>query len=787
LVKAIDKKLLRDLWLMRSQVVTIALVVAAGIAGFVGSLSTYDSLRTSLASYYDTARFADIFSDLKRAPKSVEHLIAAIPGVADVETTINFDVTLDLPDATGPTIGRMIGLVNGAQPRLNKIFIRRGRMIESSRANEVIVSEGFALAHKLQPGDHIAALLNGKRETLAIVGIALSPEYVYAWGGGALPDPASFGVFWIDRTRLAGAFSMEGAFNRVAIRLASDASALSVIEALDRVLAPYGGLNAHGRDEQPSHRFLSQEIDQQKVMGTILPIPFFGVAMFLLNVVLSRIVSSQREQIAALKAVGYANRTIAAHYLKLVLLIAGIGIVIGLGVGFWFGHYMTSMYTRFFHFPRFLFHVELWIVLVAAGISLLVAIGGALHAVGQVVTLAPAQAMRPPTPLKYRKMLIERYGLAHWLSPGARMVVRTLERRPLRALVTIVGIASGVGVLISGTFWWDSVEYLIDVQFQAIQRADTELALVEPMSSYVRREVENMPGVRRVEVSRMVPVRLVAGHHWYRTAIQGIAQGAQLRRLLDSDLREVPLPSDGLVLTERLATRLGVRPGDKLRVESLEGKRHQRDVVVAGLVNELIGLSAYMNIAALNRFMGEGDLVSAISLALDRSAEGAFFTNVKKLPRIATAASKTTMLRNFNEVSAKNILFFTTMFTAFASVIAFGIVYNSARVSLAERAWELASLRVLGFTRREVSTFLLGELAIQTALAIPLGFPAGYFIAWGLVQLMPHETMSLPLIIQPRTYAYAALATLTAALISALVVQRRIDKLDLVAVLKTRE
>jgi putative ABC transport system permease protein len=775
-VKALDRKLLRDLWLMRSQALTISLVVAAGIAGFVGSLSTYDSLRMSLTSYYDTAHFADVFSDLKRAPKSVESVIASIPGVADAETNINFDVTLDLPGATTPTVGRMIGLVNGTQPRLNKIFLRRGRMIEPGRGNEVIMSEGFALAHKLQPGDRIAALLNGKRETLAIVGIALSPEYIYAWGVGALPDPASFGVFWIDRTRLAGAFNMEGAFNRVAIRLTMGASAPSIIEALDRILAPYGGLNAHGRDEQPSHRFLTQEIDQQKVMGTTLPLPFFAVAMFLLNVVLSRIVSSQREQIAALKAVGYANRAIAAHYLKLVLLITGVGIVIGMGVGFWFGHYMTSMYTRFFHFPRLLFHVDPWIILLAAGISLLAAIGGALTTVSFVVALAPAQAMRPPSPPKYRKMLIERYGLAHWLSPGARMVVRTMERRPLRVLVTVVGIASGVGVLISGTFWRDSVEHLVDVQFHAIQRADTELTLVEPMSSYVRREVERLPGVRSVEVSRMVPVKLVAGHHWYRTAIQGITEGAQLRRLLNARLRSVPLPRDGLILTERLATRLGVRPGDKVRVESLEGKRYQQDLFVAGLVNELIGLSAYMDIVAVNRFMGESDLVSALSVALDRSAESAFFADVKKLPRIATATSKTAMLRTFNEISAKNVLFFTTAFTGFASVIAFGIVYNSARVSLAERAWELASLRVLGFSRREVSTFLLGELAIQTALAIPLGLPFGYLIAWWL-----------PLIIQPRTYAYAALATLAAALISALVVRRRVDRLDLVSVLKTRE
>ena len=533
----LDKKLLRDLWRMRSQAFTIALVVAAGIAGFIGSLSTYDSMQWSRASYYDAARFADVFAELKRAPKAIERRIAEIPGVADVQSTVQFDVTLDIPGIAEPVVGRMIGLPEGGQPRLNRIFIRQGRMPEAGQAHEVVVSEGFASVRHLKPGATLAALINGKRETLKIVGIGLSPEYVFATRGGAFPDDRGFGVLWIDRVHLATAFNMEGAFNHVAVKLAPGASERVVIDALDRLLEPYGGLHAYGRSDQVSNKILTQEIGQQKVMGTTLPLPFFGVAIFLLNVVLSRIVSTQREQIAALKALGYGNAAIATHYLKFVLVITLLGIVIGVLVGAWFGHYMTRMYTDFFHFPHLAYRMQSWIPLLAGGISLLAAVAGALSTVHQVVVLAPAQAMHPPSPPRYRKMLLERLGLVHWLSPAARMVIRNMERHPLRVLVTIFGIAISVAVILSGTFWRDAVNYLIYVQFEAVQRADAEVVFNEPMAARVRHEIAHAPGVRETEVSRVVPVRLVSGHLSYRTAIQGIAQDARLRRLLDANLR----------------------------------------------------------------------------------------------------------------------------------------------------------------------------------------------------------------------------------------------------------
>lgn len=786
-MKALDHKLLRDLANMKGQAFTIALVVAAGIGAFISQITTYDSLDWSRQSYYETARFAHVFADVKRAPESVARQISEISGVADVETTVMFDVTLDLPDVAEPVIGRMIGLNDSGQPRLNQLSLRQGRMVEPDHGNEVVVSEAFAKARKLKPGDQLAAILNGKREQLAIVGIVLSPEYIYASRGGVLPDDRGFGVFWMNRKRLASAFDMEGAFNHVVLRMMPGASERAIIDALDRLLEPYGALGAHGRDEQLSNKMLSQEINQQKTMSTVFPTIFLGVAAFLLNVVLSRQIATQRGEIAALKAIGYTNAAIAAHYFKLVMLIVSLGIIMGIALGTWLGYQLTSMYTAFFHFPKLIYRVQPWIPFAAASISLIAALGGALNTMRNIMRLAPAEAMRPPAPTQFRRMLLERLGLEKFLSPQVRMIIRTLERRPLRTLLTAFGIACSVAIIVSGTFWHDAIDYLITVQFNQAEREDAQMVFTNPVNNRGLYAIAHFPGVLFAEGSRAVPVRLRAGHLTYLTAISGLPETAELRQTLDAKQHPITIPPDGVLLTDRLAQKLGLHPGDHVQVEVLEGKRIKKDVLVTGVVNDLLGLSVYMDRHALNRLLGEDDAISSAAVTLDRTQLQAFNAKTKATPKIATVSFKASALQSFEETSARNILVFTSIVTAFAAAIAVGVVYNSARIALAERSWELASLRVLGFTRREVSALLLGELGIELLLAIPFGLWLGYLLSLLLVGLIHNETISIPVIIAPRTYAYAALITLAAGIISALIVRHRVDRLDLVGVLKTRE
>ncbi|WP_220456445.1 ABC transporter permease [Rugamonas brunnea] len=787
MVRALDRKLLRDLAAMPGQAGTIALVVAAGVGAFVAQLSTYHSLVATRADYYQQARFADVFTDLKRAPTALLARVATLPGVAQADATVKFDVSIDLPDAREPLVGRMIGLDGAIQPQLNRLTLRSGRWPLPTEAGAVLVSEGFALARGLRPGSALTAVLNGHRQALQVVGVVLSPEYVFATLGGGLPDDRGFGVFWMERQQLASAFGMEGAFNHLNLKLAPGASAPATIDALDRLLTPYGGYGAIGRADQMSNRMLSQEIGQQRTMANVFPTIFLAVAAFLLHVVLSRQVAAQRPEIAALKAVGYADHVIALHFLKLACVIVLAGIVAGFALGAWLGHQMTGMYTEFFHFPALAFQIAPWIPIAAAVVSLVAGVGGTLTAVRAVVRLPPAEALRPPMPPRFGHGLFERSGLAQRLPPQARMIARTLQRNAVRSGITCIGVACSVAVILSGTFWRDSLDHLIDVQFHQAERGDVTLAFAEPAPGDVLAEVARLPGVLEAEPLRALPVRMRAGPRQYLGSVLGMPPDARLRRLLDAHQRPVPLPPEGILLGDRLASRLQVVAGDALAIEVLEGQRVQRTVPVAGIVNDMFGLTAYMDLAAMRRMLNEQDSVSAVVLNDRGGNPAALMAALKAMPRVATVSDKRAALATFERTSARNMLVFTSIITGFAVALTVGVVYNSARVSLAERAWELASLRVLGFTRAEVSGLLLGELAVQMAVAIPLGLWLGYLLSAALVHLMANETFALPLVIHARTYAYAAGATALAAVASALIVRLRVDRLDLIAVLKTRE
>lgn len=782
----LTRKLARDLWLVKGQVVTIALVVASGIAAFAASLSTYESLKRMQASYYESARFAHVFAAARRAPNAIAPKLLEIPGVAEAETTIVYDVLLDLPGVLEPMIGRIVALPEHGLPAMNRLTLMAGRWIDVPESNQVLVNQTFADKRGLKPGSKLSALLNGKRETLEVVGIVLSPEYVFA-AAHAGGDDSTFGVFWIGRKRLAAAFNMDGAFNRVALRLARNASERAVIDALDRLLEPYGSVGAHGRADQPSHQAITQEIGEQKVFGIALPSVFLGVAVFLLNVVLTRQIGTQRSQIAALKALGCPDRRIGLHYLQFVVVIVALGIALGVAAGIWLGQLLTGLYAQFFHFPSLDYQMPPWIPLAGAGASFAGAAGGAVNAVLRVVRLPPAEAMRPASPPVFRATLVERLGFGRLYSPAVRMIVRDMERRPARALATVFGIAGALAILIAGTWWNEAIDFILEVEFRMRERQDVSVVLAEPASTTAVYDLAELPGVLRAEVDRSARVRFVHGQRSYRGEITGLPRDSSLRTLLDDDLNEVPLPAHGLVFNRTLAERLGVARGDTVRVEFLQGERLQRDVPVVALAADLMGLRAFMERDALNRLLGEGDALSGARIQLDAAQREAFLRQIKETPRVAFALEIGPMIRYFRETSARNILIFTTVLSVLAGTIAVGVVYNNARIALAERAWELASLRVLGFTRGEVSGLLLGELALELAAALPIGWAAGYALSAFIVELIHPETFRIPLIIGPRTYAYASLIVLAAGVASALFVRRKIDQLDLVGVLKTRD
>jgi putative ABC transport system permease protein len=789
-VKALDRKLLRDLRLMWSQALTIALVVASGIGGFITTLSAVDSLALARDDFYAQGHFADVFASVKRAPQALADSLRRSDGVADVQTGIEQIVRIELPGLPDPVIGQLIGLDPLLPPRMNQVTLRSGRALDASRRPDntipALVSAGFAQARGLVPGSRLGALINGKRRTLEISGVALSPEFVFA-GMMGMPDQRSFGVFWVPHDVLAAASDMEGAFNRVAFKLAPGVSERAVIERLSAQLSRYGGREVHGREDQGSHAMLNNEIKEQRVLGTVLPSIFLGVAAFLLNVVVSRLVATQREQIAALKALGYGNRQIVLHYLKLVLVIVGLGLVLGVVLGDFLGTMFTGLYAEFFYFPSFEHRIAPELLVISIGITVATAVLGTLNAILATARLAPAEAMRPPAPGLYRRTLLERLGISG-IAPSLRMILRNMERRPWRTALSVGGVAASVAIVVMGNFFRDAIDYIVDSQFNVAMRSDVIVWMTEAVDDAGRLEALRLPGVAAAESGRDVAVRFVHGHIRERGSIRGMTRRPNLNRIIDVDNHEGSrLEDDGLVMTDRLADKLKLRVGDRVRVEVLEGRRRVLELPLSATVREMMGLNAYMERRALNRLLQEGDQSTWYALALERGREDELLKATQQLPRVVGAFSKASLLRNMQEVSARNVRIMSTVLTFFACVIAVGVVYNNARIALAERGWELASLRVLGFTRAEVSGLLLGEMAICIAIALPLGMAAGYGLVQLITGLLKSDQFFFPVVILPRTYAWAGLAVLAAGVASALVVRRRIDRLDMVAALKTRE
>ena len=587
MIRALDRKLLRDLWRVRSMALAISVVVAAGIALLVASLICFDSLESTRDRYYAQTEFADVFAGTKRAPRWLAESFEELPGVEKVSTRVVVGVTLDVPGMTEPVNGRLISVPDTGRPVLNNVVLRSGRWPDPGRGEEALVNERFAKAHGLALGDEVAAVINGRRQPLEIVGTVLSPEYVYAISGGDLfPDPKRFGLFWLTRRHLATAFDMEGGFNDISLSLAEGASAAPAIAELDRLIEPYGGLGAIPRALQVSNWYLQNEITGLRGMAVVLPTIFLGIAAFLLNVVLRRLIAVQREQIAVLKAIGYSNLRLGLHYIQWAVLVSVIGGALGIGLGALMSGGMLSLYLEYYTFPALVAHwnwSSLLATLLACGAA---AVLGAAAAVRSVVRLPPAEAMRPAAPEKFRVSLLERLGLRRFLSQPLRMVLRNLSRRPLRATMSIVGIAFSAAIMVMASASMDSIAELMEIQFNVVQRQDVTVTFVEPEGRAAYYELASVPGVLEVEATNGAAVRLRNGSRQRQVAIQAFQPDARLQRVVGSDYRPVQFDRAGLILSRKLAEVLDVTPGEAIRVEALQGTRPVADMAVGGLVDD---------------------------------------------------------------------------------------------------------------------------------------------------------------------------------------------------------
>lgn len=788
-MKALDRKLLRDLRRLKGQVASIAAVAACGIASVIAMRSTLDSIQRARDGYYATSRFPHVFASLTRAPEVLGRRLAALHGVAVVETRVTAAALLDVQGLAETAQGYVVSVPDEGMPLLNVLYVRSGRFLAPRAVDEVLINEHFAQANHLRAGDTLGAVINRRWRRLRVVGVGLSPEFIHdaAPGVGQFADSKHHAILWMRRNALAQLYDMDGAFNDVGIFLSDPRRERAVVAEVDRVLERYGGGHAYGRADQPSNRVVQGEIEQLRVFGTAMPIIFLSVAAFLLNVVLSRLIATQREEIATLKAFGYGNLTIARHFLGYPLVALALGAIGGVALGIWVGGKYSALYMRFFRFPAFAYSARPSLIAVAIMVSGLAAIAGALSAVRVAVRLPPAEGMRPVAPAVYRPLLLERLGFGVLLPAPIRMVLRDLERRPVRTLSSIIGVAFAAAVLVVGTFAFDSARYMSQLQFRTVERENLAVSFSSNRPARVRYELAAMPGVSQVELYRAVPVRLRSTVHARQTVIIGLERAATLRRLVDRNGKAFAMPPTGVVLTTTLARILGVETGDSITLELLERGGEVRREIVAAELDELLGLAAYMDIGALNALMHEGSSASGAYLLTGSIDESSVTAQLAKRPYVSATTTRSAMLRSFDDQIAESLRLTVTIVVTLAAVVAVGVIYNGIRISLSERSRELASLRVLGFTRREVAGLLFGEQAIVDVIGTAVGLLLGVGLAYWVAAAFESELYRFPVIVSARTHLLAIAVVFAAAVGAGLTMRGRIYGLDLIAVLKTRE
>ena len=785
-MQAIDKKLLRDFRRLWLQALAIALVLACGVAVLLTSVGMYTALSDTRAAYYERNRFADVFVQTKRAPLSLLAEIEQIDGVLSAEARIEGGAVLDIPGRTRTAIGHILSYPETGEPILNLPLLLSGRMPTTS--SEVTVNAPFAEANAFRIGDSFSANLNGQKRELTIVGTVLSPEFIYTIGPGAMmPDSEAFGILWMTERAAAAAFDMTGAFNDLSLSLAAGQQPEPVIEALDDLLEPYGGLGAYDRETHVSNAFLDAELQQHRGMALILPPIFFGISGFLVSMVLGRIIALERSEIGLLKAIGYSNFEICLHYLMLAGLIAVVGVLVGWVAGTMLARAVAGQYAQFFDFPYVIFKVSYWVYAVTALAGLATTSLGAAQSALKAAGLAPAVAMQPPAPPRFKRSFIDIAMARMHLTQSTTMILRSLFRWPIRSFLTSVGLALGVAAVIASSFMNDAMDEIIDLAFTQTNRQDAILIFAEEVPESTLEDVRNLPGVLQAEGQQYHSAILRNAHLSKRISFDVRRPGADLARVIDAEGAPLVIPSGGVLLSRRLANHLDVDTGDALEAEFLSGRRETYELTVTGIVDQYLGLGAYMDFEFLNDLFRQAPRISTANVTMDDTKMDALHQAVKDTPNLSGIIELTENRRSFQETINENIVVMNTIYITIAVLITVGVSYNAARIQLSERARELASLRILGFGRGEVSYILVGEMMLIALIAQPIGWGVGAWIAYAMTTAFTSDLYAIPLVLKPSTFATASLVVLSAAFVSVMIVRRRLDRLDLVSVMKTRE
>lgn len=790
-MRILHKKLVRALLKTPGQSLAVVMVVLCGTACYICIASAYRNLVLTRDTYYAQYRFADFEIHLERAPVTAAAKLAAIPNVRRVRGRIVQDVKVDVPGERESRIGRLISMPDVREPVLNDICLRGGRYFSEGAQNEVILSERFAANNGLALGDHIEVSIESRRYPLRIVGLALSPEYVYMIRNvqELVPSFERFGILWVPQAFAETALDMREACNNV-VGVVDEIAALDgVLERAEELLEPYGVFAKTRREDQISNRFLSDEIKGLGVSARIVPAIFQGVAALILLVLLNRMVRTERTQIGLLKAYGYSNLQVAVHYLQFALVLAVLGSAGAFGVGHWLAYEMIQMYVQFYQFPLLESRVYPDVLTRSIGIAMAFAVLGALSAAIRAARIHPAESMRPEVPRYAHRVWLERFTRL-WRRLGflGKMICRNISRNAFRAGINAFGVMVSAAILIVGFFTIDALRYGLRVQFYEMQRQDLKVSFQLEQGKQTYYDVLRFDHVRDAEPVLEYPFEIRNGWRKKDIIVTGLPRDADMQRLLDADGARIDVGEDGLSIDEHLAESLGIAIGDRVALKPLMGRvTKEREVVVRRIYRQFLGIGAYMNLDALSRLLDEPFVMNAALLRTEPGREADVNVALRDVAAVASIVSRDRAYQAVLDTLAQSMKVMNVMLVLFAGVIAFAVIYNVTSVSLAERQRELASLRVIGLTVSEVGRIMYVENFVLGALGLIAGFPCGLALCRLLIRAYDSDLYRLPFHIEPRTLVITTVLTIAFIITANLAVSVKVRRLDLVEVLKERE
>jgi len=785
------RKLRRDVYRRKGALLALVAIVAVGMSCYVAMEGVYRDLDNSRAAFYREYHLADFTVDLKRAPLSAAAAVEEVPNVRRARPRVSVAVTIDLENTPEPVSGRAISMPLEKRPVLNDVLMRSGTWF-SSAEGEVIVNADFAAANGIVPGSTLDVLLLDKQHRLLVVGTAMSPEFVYLLppSGGLAPDPKTFGVLYMPEDFLEKSADLDGACNQI-VGMACDTREIALsnmLELLEEKLDPYGVVSTTPRSEQPSVKFLSEELKGLEATAAILPVVFFGVAALVLNVLITRMVAQQRTSIGVLRAIGYTWGDMLRHYLAYGALIGAAGAVLGAALGIWLQGIFCRLYALYFSLPEIEPHFYGDIMAAGSAVSVLFAVAGSARGAWHAVKMAPAVAMQPPMPEVGGAIILERIRpLWGMLGFAWKMIMRTIFRNPFRSTVTLLSGLVSTALLFATVHTYSAFAYLVDHEYERTAHHDFQMALRDPVDGRAVAETASLPGVTYAEGQLAVPCRLSRGPYSKRLVVTGMPEPSRLYTPIDAAGNPITVPEGGLILTRKLADILHVRPGETLRMRPLIGRRRETVVPVVALVDTYLGLSAYADIGYLGRLIGEYRVVNAVFGTTGGAARNEFLEEIKRRPSAVGYGERSRTLKLIDDVIGASLGPSIAVLVLFAGIIALGSMLNTNLVSLSEREREVGSLRVMGYTPLQALKIFAGESLVVYIFAVAAGLAAGVGLARLISMAYYTEIYRFPVVIRAWQFAAAAAMMAVFFIAAQLLIYRVIIGLDWLEVLKSRE